>query len=325
MIYHELLYKAAHKVDWRRVGRFLSYPKAFDENVFREDLLSWAQSLKFYDKGMSEARRRLKMLALFNYLWETNREALSDAEKPYPRDINSHSGCALYSNLVLLFYETSMWSAPQFFWGRNGHEADAIRLRPLGEQDHEMLGIMSNIKMHGDYGKFDISTSDNSEVLTHLHKHQWLRPSPLEAAPVLGLSFHAHGLKDFLGKEQSWLIGKESCATMSGWAVWYSHDTRYNDWTKRYLMFILAQRLYIYRNVSNVATSLERWLFAILYLQFYRKGPDGLLSRPSLLREWRILSDEQKETEAADCRKVFIETSLGIRSKTVVECGTNRT
>lgn len=36
MIYLDNLYKAAHKVDWRKVGKFLSYPKLFDEKEFRQ-------------------------------------------------------------------------------------------------------------------------------------------------------------------------------------------------------------------------------------------------------------------------------------------------
>lgn len=309
MIYLDNLYKAAHKVDWRKVGKFLSYPKLFDEKEFRQDLLSWIRSLKFYDKGMSEERRRLKVLALFNYLWESNCAVLKlVGDRPWPFDTNTDSNVGFYSILPLLYYETSMWSAPQFFWGEMGYEADTLRLRTRGAQDHEMLGIMSNIKMHGEYGKFDISTPNNSEVLTHLYKHQWLRSCPLEAAPVLGLSFHAHGLKDILGEKQSWLIGEDSCATMSGWAIWFSHEPQYNDWTKRYLMFILAQRLYIYRNVPDMESSLERWLFAVLYLRYYRMGPDGFLGRPSLLKEWAAISDDKKEDEAAASRRVFIAT-----------------
>ena len=304
------LYLAAHKVDWRKVGKFLTYPKPFDEEVFRQDLLSWIRSLKFYNHGLSEERRRLKMLALFNYLWESNCIVLQLARNcSWPSDKNTNSNVGFFSILPLLYYETSMWSAPEFFWGNDGHEADALRLRTTGEQDHEMSGIMCNcMKMHENCGTFDISTSDNSEVLKHLHKHQWPKPCPSEPAPVLGLSFHAQGLENVFG-DTPWVIEKEQFAALSGWAVWFSHEPAYNDWTKRYLMFILAQRLYIYRNVPNIETSLERWLLAVLYLRYYRMGADGLLGWPSLQKEWQAISDEKKEDEAAACRRVLIETS----------------
>lgn len=309
MCFEDLLFLSAHKVDWRKVGKFLTYPKPFDEEMFRQDLLSWVRSLKFYDQGMSEERRRLKMLALFNYLWESNCIVLKLAGiGTWPLDTNTNSNVGFYSILPLLFYETSMWSAPEFFWGNDGQKADSLRLRTPGAQDHEMLGIMSNrLKMHNDYGTFDISSPDNSDVLAHLHKHQWIRPCPLEPAPVLGLSFHAQGLKNVF-KDTSWFIERSQLADLSGWAVWYLHDPGYNDWPKRYLMFILAQRLYIYRNVPNMETSLERWLFAVLYLRYYRMGPDGLLGRPSLLKEWQAISEEKKEVEAAACRRILIET-----------------
>ncbi len=308
MIYHDLLYKAAHKVDWRKVGAFLSYPDKFDEEAFRQSLLSWIRSLCFYDKGMTEERIRLKMLALFNYLWESNREVLSNAETPWPRDVNTNSDVGFYSILPLLFYETSMWEAPQFFWGNGGNEADAIRRRDPGEQDHEMLGVMENLKMHEGYGKFDVDLSVNKDVLAHLHKHQWIRPYQPDPAPVLGLSFHAQGLQNVLGGQMSWFIERQSIAALSGWAIWSSHDLPYSDWPKRYLMFILAQRLYLYQNVCDIKASLERWLFSVLYLRYYRIGPDDLLGRPSLLKEWRSISQAKKESEAADSRRIFIET-----------------
>lgn len=311
MIYPDNLYKAAHKVDWRKVGKFLSFPKPFDEDEFRQDLLSWIRSLKFYDKGMSEERRRLKMLALFNYLWESNCIVLKLATVgPWPSDTNTNSNVGFYSILPLLYYETSMWSAPQFFWGEKGHEADALRLRTTGEQGHEMLGIMSNsMKMHDGYGRFDVDLPVNKDVLARLHKHQWIRPCPPDPAPVLGLSFHAQGLQNVLGDKLGWILERESLAALSGWAIWSSHELQQSDWSKRYLMFILAQRLYICQNVGDVKTSLERWLFAILYLRYYRMGPDGLLGRPSLSKEWETISDDKKESEAAACRRVLIETS----------------
>lgn len=305
------LYKAAHKVDWRKVGRFLCYPDAYDEDAFRKELHEWMRSLKFYDERLSPERVRLKTLALFNYLWEANGEILSKA-KSLPKDSNTNSNSGFFSILPLLYFETSEWRVEPLFWGEDGKLADGLATLDGDYADHEMdINVGSCLSSCGKSG-CDITDEKYRYVFSHLQKKHWAGKYERRPAPVLGLSFLAQGCDDAmkaLGEspfKYHELIHVFNHG-VNGEGFLYGHQFPYSDWTARYMMFILAQRLYVRKDVEDPESSRERFVFAHLYLRFYRKGPDGVLGRESLSREWKDIRWEEKEEEAARCRRVIIE------------------
>ena len=307
---HELMYLAAHKVDWRKVGKFLAYPKEYDQEAFRQELLVWLRSLKFYDERLSPERIKLKTLALFNYIWECNREELSKKEGGWPKDSNTNSNLGFYSILLLLYLETSEWRVDRIFWGVRGEEADALTLKDGEAVDHELLAAAGQHLHFG--GEWNYDNDAYEYVFNHLQKKWWAGKYAKEPAPVLGLSFLAQGcddtLRSFKGNDWSNLQLKyvfNHAFHTTGYLLKY--QLPYSDWTARYVMFVLAQRLYVQKNVERPESSVEQFIFASLYLRFYRQGPDGLLGRQSLGQEWKAIPWEKKEEEAAHCRRVIIE------------------
>lgn len=308
----KILYSAAHKVDWRKVGKFLSYPKAFNEEVFKNELHDWMRSLKFYDKNLSPERRKLKVLALFNYLWECNSEKLEqDQDEWWPKDVCQYSNSGFYSILPLLYIETSTWEIDKMFWGKACPSPSDYWFGNGEVMDHEMFGIASMLKAPSCGNVF---TDDRyAAVLSHLHNADWVNKYEKSPAAYLGLGFHVQGWldanyssKSYLTLQYPTILGFVSHA-LSAYQFLGRYQHAFSEWGQRFLMFVLAQRLFVSRDVEDREHGFERYAFSILYLLFYRKGLDDIWGSKSLGALWANVSEEEKEEEAARCRRLIID------------------
>lgn len=150
------------------------------------------------------------------------------------------------------------------------------------------------------------------KIAEHAKQDEWLGKTPSEPEAILALSFQANGWAAFRAEpsaEDSTRIADSAAAVLHKVAMdGLSGDFRYStdEYERRALFFMLAQRLYVVRDIPE--DSRERMLFAALYLDFYRRPLGSVFVRKSFRKAWREIPFDQKEDFAAECRKMLVRT-----------------
>jgi hypothetical protein len=161
----------------------------------------------------------------------------------------------------------------------------------------------------GDYEGYE-------QIAAHAKQNDWIQDMTETPESILALAFQANGWAEFRSRpnvEDGQKYAETPQEVLAKVAkVGLSSDVQYSadEWERRALFFMVAQRLYVRKDLKT-KFSRERALFAVLYLDLYRRPLGEVFTRKSFKKKWDAIPFEKKEDFAAECRKLLV----GVRNE----------
>lgn len=229
---------------------------------------------------------------------------------------SEQQGAYHWSLFHLLYLDSLTWSLPKVFQGYldpwNAITAEPRFRYVYQEVCRQLCGVRTgSARVFSDR---TISESELKSLCKKTPKAHWaaqFKRSSKDPALVLALSFYANGYASYKtnsnGQPDAGKINEEFLYQLADEATRYTVNVPEEDWDARTVFFILALWLFFF-NPQKDHDSLERRIFAILYLRFYRQGVDGYFGRQSIGAIWDSISYDKKEEIAASYRKLLAET-----------------
>lgn len=253
----------------------------------------------------------LRVAAIWFRLQRQHKETNLPWEEP-ERDRNRVGDAHRFWTLFYFAFLDSLRYAFNPYFRRKGNG------RRTSDEDFR-CAVASEVicQLTGGHGKkLVVSRQGDSEgyrkIAEHAKQDDWLGKAPTEPEAILALSFLANGWAAFRAEpnaDDSTRIADSAAAVLHKVAMdGLAGDFRYSadEYERRALFFMLAQRLYVVRDIPE--NSRERMLFAALYLDFYRRPLSSVFMRKSFRKAWCEIPFDQKEDFAAECRKLLVKT-----------------
>ena len=262
--------------------------------------------------------RMLQVAALY-FLQQRMNKDYGFPHELAPVDGQQDDLCGFWSLFYLFYLQLRDVSFNPYFRGEwcekcgdpiKGDEGDARHPDVMRQVIEELCGFRGHDSLFPDCWEYEALSKAFSEA----KEANWLgryRASP-EAA--LGLSFKANGYAQIMCQE-----GEEPHSSFEGSrpeecleeiardALARRIRLPEDDWKARAVMFVLAHALFIEHSIELETTKCGH-AFAILYLRFYRQGPDPDLSRSQFHAQWNAYSFAEKEAVAAKFRRMLAKT-----------------
>lgn len=189
-------------------------------------------------------------------------------------------------------------------------EADVRHPDVMRQVVEELCGFRGHDSLFPDCWEYEALSKAFSEA----KEANWLGRYRASPEATLGLSFKANGFAQIMCQEGDGLHPpfegrrpEECLEEIARNALARRVRLPEDDWKARAVMFVLAHAIFIEHSI-DLETSKCGHAFAILYLRFYRQGPDPDLSRSQFRAQWNAYSFAEKEAVAAKFRRMLAKT-----------------